>query len=56
MGFGLAVHYALNSCFAKMLTVAGNDRQASFPARDVFVLDFDGLLHRQREKFFKIAV
>ncbi len=45
--FGSAVHYALEQLFRKMQE-SGQDQ---FPAKEVFIKDFEWYLHRHRESF-----
>ncbi len=47
--FGSAVHYALDQLFKKM-QASGNN---SFPAKEIFIQDFEWYLHRHRENFTK---
>jgi DNA helicase-2/ATP-dependent DNA helicase PcrA len=48
--FGVAVHFALRRLFEKMQV---SDDKKTFPARDVFLRDFDWWLVRHRESFTK---
>ncbi len=45
--FGSAVHYALEQLFRRMQ----EDGREIFPAREVFLSDFDWYMHRHRESF-----
>ncbi|MFY7965138.1 MAG: ATP-dependent helicase [Chitinophagaceae bacterium] len=45
--FGSAVHYALDQLFKKMQSSGTN----TFPAKEVFIEDFEWYLHRHRENF-----
>lgn len=47
--FGSAVHHALDQLFKKM-QASGNN---SFPAKEVFIQDFEWYLYRHRENFTK---
>ena len=52
--FGSAVHYALEQLFRKMVgpdNMSGSTGQ--FPAKEVFIADFEWWLHRHRESFTK---
>lgn len=47
--FGSAVHYALEQLFKKMQ----DSGQETFPAKELFVADFEWFMHRHRESFTK---
>jgi len=51
MGFGSAIHYALEQLFRKMLDAPGNGRQRPFPPRETFIADFEWYMHAHRESF-----
>ena len=47
--FGSAVHYALEQLFRKMQ----DSGKEAFPAKEVFIQDFEWYMHRHRESFTK---
>jgi DNA helicase II / ATP-dependent DNA helicase PcrA len=55
--FGSAVHYALEQLFRKMSAPSGqpdntrHDNPDQFPAKEVFIKDFEWYMHRHRESF-----